>query len=118
MSNTTTVTPYDTQPTTEGSVLEGVVTVAAAGISGIATVINWLAEQTPEAKAIMTAAMEQDRQIEVKAALRLTSVGLNLWDPGSLVTSAKALSYHLAPSPIRDVMLLQDTNGQKLAVEA
>ena len=118
MSNTTSVTPYDTQPTTSASVLEGVATVVAAGIAETATAINWLAEQTPAQKAAIAATRAQDRKRQVAAALRVTSVGLNLRDSGSLVASAKALGY-LPTGPARSrVMLLQNATGQRLAVEA
>jgi hypothetical protein len=117
MSNTTAVTPYDPQPATSAPLLEDVAALAAAGIAGTVTVINWLAEQTQEQKAAIAAAREQDRKRLVAAALRVTSVGLNLRDSGSLVASAKALGYLPAGLSRGGVMLLQNVTGQRLAVE-
>jgi len=118
MSNTTSVSPYDTQSETTTSVLAGVATIAVAGIAGTAAVINWLAEQTQEQKAAIAASRDGDRKRQVMAALRVTSVGLNLRDSGSLVASAKVLGC-LPVGPARSgVTLLQNATGQRLVVEA
>jgi hypothetical protein len=139
MSNTSTVTPYAWTSTSGSEVALGLATLAAACVVGAATgvvsVAQWLAEETPEDREALTR-LKAEQQRErlgrrtARAALtetrrapaRLTTVGLHVHNPESLVRSAEKLGYHLEPQlqpatqSAAQTLLLRKPSGERLAI--
>uniref|UniRef100_A0A7V4LD44 DUF2997 domain-containing protein n=1 Tax=Desulfobacca acetoxidans TaxID=60893 RepID=A0A7V4LD44_9BACT len=124
MSNTSSVSPYEATPAAPGF-------LATCG----AAVVQWLSESTAADRAAV-ARLEEDRRAErlkgnpsclipcnQSSPLRLTSVGLHLHNPESLMQSAQKLGYQVVPlsfqGPLESqpVMLLQRPSGERLAIE-
>lgn len=116
MSNTASVTPYDSE-STNSSVVSGAASATSACLEGAVAVARWLVERTPDQEAAIAAANERDKARRVDAALRLTSVGLHLREASTLLSSAKALGYQPAGMAPAGVTLLQDAGGNRLAIE-
>jgi hypothetical protein len=121
MSNTATVSPYDNS--NQSSALEGAVaggaavaaSVAVAGVTATAAALKRLCEDTPEQKAVLQRAREEDRELLVRETLRLSSVALTLRDERAFALSAVALGYK--PRAVAgNVLMLESAAGQRLAV--
>jgi hypothetical protein len=133
MSNTSTVTPYDTStPNSTSGVGIGIAAACAVGVvTGLVAAARWLAEETPEEKA-MLADLQRERRREAALAspasqdltegLRLTemlSVDLNLTETESLVHAAEKLGYRvekLSNPGLNDHILLKKTTGERVAL--
>lgn len=116
MSNTASVTPYDSE-STNSSVVSGAAFATSACLEGAVAVARWLVERTPDQEAAIAAANERDKARRVDAALRLTSVGLHLREASTLLSTAKTLGYLPAGTALAGVTLLQDAGGNRLAIE-
>jgi hypothetical protein len=128
MSNTSTVTPYES--TESISLAAGVVGACVAGaLVGTVAIAQWLLEETPEDRAIRDRIQTERRRerlsaLKSAAAPKLTSVRLHLGDPESLVRAAEKLGYRLdpvmqsAPSlASQPHILLSRPSGERLAIE-
>jgi len=125
MSNTATVSPYDNSEQTPalggavaGAVLGGAAvaaSVAVAGIGAAAAAVKWLCEDTPEQRAALNKARQEDRQALVRETLRLSSVALTLRDERAFAQSAEALGYKLH-AVAGSVLMLESATGQRMAV--
>jgi len=134
MSNTSRVTPYESS---DSNTLETGIGIAAACIGAVAAgtiaLARWLAEEAPEDReAVDRLKAEQRRErLEQNATwssrkiqsvpVRLTTMGLHLQDPGSLVRSAEKIGYRVIdqPAPLRKQtrILLTRASGERLAIE-
>lgn len=143
MSNTSTVTPYaqstgsgsDVAADVAGSVLAVGAACAVGAVVGTVAVARWLAEETPEDRAVLDRAKAVRRKERVAqrarvdlgrrtgAAHELTSVPLHLRDTQTLIRSAEALGYRVEPQPspaqtLQDQphVLLRSSAGDRLAL--
>lgn len=114
MSNTATVSPYDNAQ--QANALEGAIAGAiVGGVVAAAAAIKWLNEETPEQRAALRKAREEDTELLVRQTLRLSSVALNLRDERTFAESAEALGFR--PRAVAgSVLLLESAGGQRLAV--
>lgn len=121
MSNTSTVTPYDSVATTSpvtSSNHTGTDALAAC-FAGAVAVAQWLMEKTPEEEQ----RRRDYRKQRGKELARVTTVGLHLSSPESLLSSAEHLGYRLEPSARtstsvsqRPLLLSNARTGERLAI--
>lgn len=125
MSNTATVSPYDESSQTsavEGAVAGAIAggaavaaTAAIAGITATAAALKWLCEDTPEQRAALQKAREEDKEMLVRETLRLSSVALTLRDERAFAQSAEAAGFK--PRAVAgNVLTLENATGLRLAV--
>lgn len=138
MSNTSTVTPYETTSSQDSS--GSVAGLAAAGaiacVVGLATgavaLGQWLSEETEQDREALDR-LKTTRRAELLQGARneplvqsqgvITTVGLQLKNPESLVKTAEKLGYRLEPlahaaQPLsqRPQILLSGSRGERLAI--
>lgn len=122
MSNTSRVTPYESESSEFNT--------AAAGAIALA---RWLSEETPEDRAAVDRLKAEQRRERLERPttgnlisattepLRLTTVNLHLQNPESLVRSAEKIGYRLIKqsTPLMDKpqILLSRASGERLAIE-
>jgi hypothetical protein len=139
MSNTSTVTPYDSRAMSAAvGVGLGLAAVCVVGVAaGAIAVARWLAEETPEDRAAMDRIKGEHRRERLRSRTsaivhtsgpqelpRLNTVALHLRDAESLLRSAEKLGYRREPlvqpsSPLAEqpLVLLYGTAGERLAIE-
>ncbi len=135
MSNTSKVTPYDHAEL--GTLAKAGIEITAACMGAVAAgtvaLCRWLVEETPEDRAAVDHLKEKLRRERIQRVvtadlavgraepLHLSSVGLHLRDPGSLVRSAEKLGYRLvepsAPLMGLPQILLSRPSGERLAIQ-
>lgn len=135
MSNTSKVTPYDSAES--NALVEAGIEMAAACIGAVAVgtvaLCRWLVEETSEDREAAAYLKEELRRERIQRAvtadlavgraepLRLSSVGLHLRDPESLVRSAERLGYRLVEPRVplieQPQILLSRPSGERLAIE-
>lgn len=119
MSNTTEITPYESQPVISGT------TSSSGGVCAAACdALRWLCETTDDDSAALAEAKDLQRHERVSAFLaqgrppRITTARLRLKCLDPFLQSAQSLGYTLrfmngSPS---SSLLLQKANGEKLAI--
>lgn len=126
MSNTSTVTPYESETSSDsayaGSTTGSSTTGVAAGVVGVAALIRWLVEETDEDRAA-TERIKKERRLERLTRQPVSTVSLRLKQPDSLIVSAEKLGYRLeslnlpAGSPMeKSPILLRGRSGERLAI--
>lgn len=139
MSNTSTVTPYDSRAMSAAvGVGLGLAAVCVVGVAaGAIAVARWLAEETPEDRAAMDRIKGERRRERLRSRTvtaagtsarhelpRLNTIALHLRDAESLLRSAEKLGYQreplVQPSPTlteQPLVLLRGAAGERLAIE-
>lgn len=135
MSNTSNVTPYDSTSSSNGSA--AITAAAVACAAGVVYVARWLSEETEEDREavarlkgerrrelLRVGADESDSVSAVRgSSFSITSVGLQLRNPESLVHTAVRLGYRMEPLATSTLslaeqpqILLRRSSGERLAI--
>lgn len=133
MSNTSTVTPYDSAETATGSSAVG--GLAGACVVGAVAVANWLMEETPEDRAaVETRRAERRRELlrldlqeqaltpAHREPLRLSTIHLHQREAEPLLRAAEKLGYQREPIIVpvdqaaEQPFLLRGKLGERLAI--
>jgi hypothetical protein len=133
MSNTSSVTPYDS--TTSAGSSTSIADAAVACAAGVVAISRWLSEETEDDRGALER-LKSERQRELlggsrptpllgahRDSLNITTVGLQLRNPKSLIHTAERLGYrvetltHSSLSlPDQPQILLRRASGERLAI--
>lgn len=136
MSNTSRVTPYESESSESNTVAEvgaGLAAVCVGAAAGAIALARWLSEETPEDRAAVDRLKAEQRRERLERPttgnlisagtepLRLTTVNLHLQNPESLVCSAEKIGYRVIKQSIpltdKPQILLGRGSGERLAIE-
>jgi hypothetical protein len=138
MSNTSSVTPYEsttTHPVSESTAAQTTATIGACAL-GIIAIARWLIDETPEERAVMEKIKQERRRQSLivgnpetlanrpKDSLCITTMNLHLGKSDSLVRAAEKLGYRqeklgqssTSPSLANQPILLRNHAGERLAI--